>query len=177
MNDLETSEVDKAVDHKLRVFVERVVRPVRGEESQKLKMRKELYAHTAAAYDEELARCGSFETAVARTITRMGTPQELTADLQQTVPLTSRWSAKMDQVFRQQQGESRWHHSMRVALGGVAITFVAAAVPVGGIVLLNPSASSLHRWFLLSLIILFGVNLFIGSWMGGEIRDRIEEDG
>ncbi|HZZ42271.1 MAG TPA: hypothetical protein VFE58_04995 [Tepidisphaeraceae bacterium] len=72
----------------LMIHVESIVRPIRATQSRKLRMRRELLTHLQAAYDEELARHP--DSPLNRAKLRLGSPDSITAQLQQTVPLAER---------------------------------------------------------------------------------------
>jgi hypothetical protein len=70
---------------RLKILVERAVRPVRASTARKRKMREELLAHVVGVFEEE-ARLGDEEAALARTQERFGQAAELTGQLQASVP-------------------------------------------------------------------------------------------
>ena len=95
-----TEEIDPQVDGTLRVAVERVVRPVYADDARKLRMRRELYAHTLDAYRHEVGRGVTSDEALAAAIERLGEPAELSAELQADTPWRSRYEAFIEQTTR-----------------------------------------------------------------------------
>src|ERR1700736_6369244 len=81
----------------LKVLIERAVRPVRASTSRKRKMREELLAHVMEVFQEETAKLGDERAALRQTEQRFGTPAELTAQLQESVPAsdTSTWLVEL----------------------------------------------------------------------------------
>ena len=59
---------------RLKVLVERAVRPVRASASRKRLMREELLAHVTAVFEEELARLADEQAALERTADGSATP-------------------------------------------------------------------------------------------------------
>jgi hypothetical protein len=84
---------------RLKILVERAVRPVQATNYLKLKMREELLAHVTAVFEEEQARLGDEPLALERTAQRFGSPTELTGQLQQSVPASDRWGRALAHVF------------------------------------------------------------------------------
>lgn len=76
---------DSTLTH-LKIIVEKAVRPVRASTARKLQMRDELLGHVAAVFEEEAAKLGDDQTALERTQQRFGNPDELTGQLQRSVP-------------------------------------------------------------------------------------------
>ena len=70
---------------RLKILVERAVRPVIASTARKRKMREELLAHVVGVFEEE-ANLGDEEAALARTQERFGQAAELTGQLQASVP-------------------------------------------------------------------------------------------
>ena len=71
---------------RLKIVVERAVRPVRASVSCKRKMREELLAHVIGVFEEEFSRLDDEHTALERTALRFGNPSEVTGQLQASVP-------------------------------------------------------------------------------------------
>jgi hypothetical protein len=84
---------------RLKILVERAVRPVRATSHRKHKMREELLAHVTAVFEEELARLGEEPLALERTAQRFGASAELTAQLQQSVPASDRWAHTLERLL------------------------------------------------------------------------------
>ncbi len=70
----------------LRQLVERAVRPVRAGTMRKLAMREELYAHVSHIFDEEHDRLGDPHLAVVEVTRRFGSANNLSSELQASVP-------------------------------------------------------------------------------------------
>jgi hypothetical protein len=71
---------------RLKIIVERAVRPVRASTDRKRKMREELLAHVVGVFEEEGARLGDERAALEQTALRFGNPAEVTSQLQESVP-------------------------------------------------------------------------------------------
>jgi hypothetical protein len=74
----------------LMIHVERIVRPVRAMERRKLQMRWELLAHLQAALEEERSGGREAPTAWEMARGRLGGPEDLTRELQKSVPFLER---------------------------------------------------------------------------------------
>ena len=70
----------------LKIVVERTVRPVRATMARKRRMREELLAHLMAIFEEERQKVGDEQVALDQAKRRFGNPQELTGQIQETVP-------------------------------------------------------------------------------------------
>lgn len=68
------------------VLVERAVRPLRAGPGYKNRVREELLAHLTTIFEEERARLGNDQAALAEAGRRFGDPTSLTRDLQEAVP-------------------------------------------------------------------------------------------
>ena len=101
---------------KLKVIVERAVRPVQASLARKKRMREELFAHVVAVFEEELPRCTDEATALIQVEKRFGNSQDISKQLQQSVPKSRRASFLDEQLFRRRAGESflqvTWRYSM-----------------------------------------------------------------
>ena len=75
---------------RLKICVERAVRPVRALDGRKDAMREELLAHLTAIYREELEATGDEAAAVEAAMRRFGQPAELTGELEASVPRMER---------------------------------------------------------------------------------------
>jgi hypothetical protein len=84
---------------RLKVLVERAVRPVQASTPRKHKMREELLAHVSAVFEEEAARLGEEQLALERTAQRFGNPADLAGQLQESVPASDRWARALEYVF------------------------------------------------------------------------------
>ena len=143
----------------LKIIVERAVRPVRATINRKRQMREELLAHVCDVFEEELARLGDAPGALAQTRVRFGAANELTEQLQASVP-RSDWLDRSVQYFVDPKpGESTLKRAFRNSLINLALwaTFV---LPV-----LIPQ-HRLNEWPLIPAIagLAFGFT-FMNSWM------------
>ena len=108
----------------LMVHVERAVRAVHASPARKRRMRQELLAHLTGLVEEEKARGGDEQEALARALQRFGDPADLSRDLQASVPRLERWEARMANGFLRRPGETGLQHGARLAALGAAIEFV-----------------------------------------------------
>jgi len=110
---------------KLKVVVERAVRPVRASLARKKKMREELLAHVIGVFEDEFPRCGDEQKALLQVEKRFGNSQEISQQLQQSVPKNHRASILDEQLFRQRPGEPflqmAWRYSVWAFLWQMAI--------------------------------------------------------
>ena len=111
---------------RLKIIVERAVRPVRASTLRKRRMREELLAHLAATFEEEVQRLGDEQTAVARAEKRFGYPGELTAQLQESIPRRD-WLAR----FREMQQFRPGGSLIRRAACLVLLAFMGYAATMG----------------------------------------------
>lgn len=103
-------------EQKLKVHVERIVRPIRAAEKDKLKMREELFAHALDAFEYECEQGANESLAVSRAIERLGHVEATQAGLQATVGWESRYNAFCEKFVRRTQGVSLLKHACRMAL-------------------------------------------------------------
>lgn len=163
--------IDPSIDQRLRVFVERVVRPVATQETAKLRMRRDLLGHARDAYAEEAAKGGDASTALARTLTRLGDPQQTTEELQAGVRWDDRLMAWVDRVSRRAPSESRFRHALRIGAFGF---FAVAAVSVPAyLVGEGVKYNAVGLWFQCCLCCWFGATMWIGTWFGDAIHDQL----
>ena len=80
----------------LKTVVERAVRPVHTTMARKRKMREELLAHLVSIFEEEAQKLGDEQAALERASQRFGSPRELSAELQRTVPRWDRFLSVLD---------------------------------------------------------------------------------
>lgn len=100
--------------NRLKVLVERAVRPVRASTTHKRKMREELLAHVSDVYEEE-AKLGDEQAALARTQERFGQAAELTDQLQASIPRGDCFGRFAEElVYR--PGESTLRQATRLAV-------------------------------------------------------------
>ena len=100
---------------RLKVLVERAVRPVRASEVRKRRMREELLAHLSAVFEEEAVRLEEERAALERTEQRFGSPAELSGQLQESVPQRDRLLRWAENVFLM-PGLSTFRRAYRLAL-------------------------------------------------------------
>ena len=100
---------------RLKIVVERAVRPVRATMVRKRRMREELLAHLSAVFEEEAVRLGDEQAALERAGERFGDPTELTAELQQSVPRWDRLRWRLE-ALSLVPGESPLRFARRLAL-------------------------------------------------------------
>jgi ATP-dependent Clp protease ATP-binding subunit ClpC len=108
----------------LMVHVERAVRAVHASPARKQRMRQELLAHLTGLVEEEKARGGDEQQALAEALQRFGDPADLSRDLQASVPRLERWEAGLASGFLRRPGETGLRHGARLAALGAAIMFV-----------------------------------------------------
>lgn len=147
--------MNEATHTQLRILVERAVRPVRASFSRKRKTRTELLAHVSDVFDEELARLGDEQAALARTADRFGQPGELTKQLQAAVPTGD----AIDRFFSGQPGESTLFAATRLAAWNLALAVIVffVATSLSGLLASWPSEAIL---FTVSSILLLPVFMF-----------------
>jgi hypothetical protein len=114
---------------RLKVLVERAVRPVRASMPCKRKMREELLAHVVAVFEEEMTKLGDERAALERTAERFGNPTELTGQLQAAVPAGDVLTGYLDRLWFL-PGESAWRLAARrtLLLAGAFLTLFLLAV-------------------------------------------------
>lgn len=170
----------------LMIHIERAVRPIRAEESTKCKMREELHAHILEIYEEEFQKTGDEKQAINLTCLRFGSPADLSAELQHTVPWVERAiTAPIEAFERRRKQETPLHHSLRVA--GTLLLFIAV---LGGISLVKiefwclPDTDADHathsiEWAIymrnmLAFLLFFPLNSGIFTLMGYAMRTQME---
>ena len=110
----------------LKVHVEKAVRPIRAMERRKDRMREDLFAHITEIYHHEFERLREENLAIDAAIQRLGAPQELTEELQQTVPTVERilcfkFPVESNRnylkcLMNRKPGESILRYSLRISL-------------------------------------------------------------
>ena len=111
----------------LKTVVERTLRPVHATLARKRRMREELLSHLATIFEEEAAKAGDEQAALARAAERFGDPAELASQLQQSVPRWDRLRSVVQQLGYQ-RGQSVWHLAAKHLLVTLLIYAVAALV-------------------------------------------------
>jgi hypothetical protein len=137
---------------RLKVLVERAVRPVQASTSRRRIMREELLAHVTAVFHEETAKPGDEHLALERTQQRFGPAAELTARLQEAVPASDRW-------VRLLEGASTLELALRYALLAllpVALVetafFVRGPLPAWPVLVALPALSFVTAFLAVSLV-------------------------
>lgn len=109
----------------LRVYVERIVRPIRGANYRKDRMREELLSHLVDSLNQEGQGVDADEAVVERHLARLGPPEDLRREMQATIPKIERllcfpldgrirWTWIMN--YRQRrEGESETGYAFRMA--------------------------------------------------------------
>jgi hypothetical protein len=108
---------------RLKIIVERAVRPVRASTGRMRKMREELLAHVVGVFEEESAGLGNDRAALERTALRFGNAAEVTSQLQESVPAGD----TIRRFFEGRPGEATLWVLLRVA-------FVASAAVLAGVI-------------------------------------------
>jgi hypothetical protein len=78
--------MNDAIMTSLNAMVERTVSPISAARAHKHRMHDELLSHLLATFEEELTRCADAESALAATVQRFGSIDELRRQLQASVP-------------------------------------------------------------------------------------------
>jgi hypothetical protein len=113
---------------RLKVIVERAVRPVRASTARKRKMREELLAHVVGVFEEE-AKLGDERAALARTQERFGQAAELTGQLQASVPPSDRFERSAEN-FLGGSGQSALRLAARFAAAGGVLVSVLLVIMI-----------------------------------------------
>ena len=145
---------------RLKVIVERVVRPVRASTLRKRQMREELLAHVVGVFEEEAARLGDDQAALERTALRFGNPAEVTSRLQESVPARD----AVRRYWEGRPGEPALRTAIRIAwVSGIfalvlAVFFLAVASFTVGCV---------GGWSPEALILSLCAVLAVPAWLSG----------
>lgn len=124
---------------KLKLIVERAVRPVQASLASKKKMREELLAHVVGAFENELPYSTDEESALNQVEKRFGDPDELSRSLQQAVPWTDRSRFYFERLSAPRPGESLIRSAVRHGIKGFAAE-VAAFIAMSPLLLWLPKA-------------------------------------
>jgi hypothetical protein len=114
----------------LKILVERAVRPVRASTARKRKMREELLAHVVGVFEEEAARLGDEQAALARTRERFGQAAELTGQLQASVPRSDRIGRFAEDLVGYGSGESALRLAAQAAAAAGAVSFILLGIAI-----------------------------------------------
>jgi len=120
---------------KLKVIVERAVRPVEATIYRKRKMREELLAHVTGVFEDELPRCGDEASALIQVEKRFGDPSELARKLQETVPTIDRVEFLVSRLIAPRDGESALRRAIRFGIISIA-SFLCLTLPLTVFVIL-----------------------------------------
>jgi hypothetical protein len=140
---------------RLKILVERAVRPVLASTARKRKMREELLAHVLGVFEEE-ARLGDEEAALARTQERFGQAAELTGQLQASVPPSDRVERLADDLFGG-SGQS----ALRLAALVAALAGVFCFVFLGIVILIQVLRGQGSEWLTVARV----PSLFAPLWL------------
>jgi hypothetical protein len=132
---------------RLKIIVERAVRPVRSSAAHKRKMREELLAQVAGVFEEE-AKVGDEPAALARTQERFGQVADLTGQLQESVPRNDSVVRFGENVFGYESGES----APRVAAHSAAVTGAVSAALLVIAVLIQTLRGEGSEWLTLTRV-------------------------
>lgn len=185
MNEDQNVALAPAVERRLRVAVERIVRPVHAGELRKLRMRRELFAHALEAYAAETPRHANEDEAVAAVVQRMGVAAEVTSELQASVSLADRWSGWVEWATRRRRNGPYAQHAAWMALFcsgliGVQLVLVSATISL----LAALGCGSSPSFFgpagvrtMLFVVVTSASIAALGALCGGRVRDRLEATG
>ena len=112
----------------LMKHVERAVRPVCAPWMQKMQMRTDLLARLTALFEQGFARHGDARAAVVQAIEQVGSPVELSAQFQRSVPRHTYWKCKLGRAFFGLPQESAFLRAARAAAFVVLLLVVAIAI-------------------------------------------------
>ena len=143
---------------RLKIIVERVVRPVRASTARKGKMREELLAHVVGVFEEE-AKLGNERAAVERTALRFGNSTEVTRQLQESVPARD----AVRRYWEGRPGEPAWRTAIRLAWVSGTFALVVA------VFVLAPTVGSVGGWSPEALILSLCAVLTIPAWLSGVV--------
>jgi hypothetical protein len=111
----------------LKILVERAVRPVRASTPRKRKMREELLAHVVGVFEEESSKLVEDRAALERTAMRFGGAEELTCQLQESVPARD----AVRRFLEGRPGELGLRTAARIAGGTGLLALAVAALLLG----------------------------------------------
>ena len=145
---------------RLKIIVERAVRPVRASTSRKRRMREELLAHVVGVFEEEAAKPGDHQAALERTARRFGNPAEVTGQLQGSIPA----SDVIVRFCEGRPGEPAWRTAIRFAWvsGTFALAFVVFLIAIASF-----AAGWVGTWQREVLIPCLGAVLAVPVWLAG----------
>ncbi|MDG3006635.1 hypothetical protein [Paludisphaera mucosa] len=150
--------MNDATSSRLKIIVERAVRPVRASASRKRAMREELFAHVVGVFEEESARLGDDQAALARTALRFGDPDDVTAQLQESVPA----SDALGRFWEGRPDESTLRGALRFA-------GIEAALCLGFCGFALWAAGWIHAWSREELAAFVASSAFLPFWLFGPL--------
>lgn len=109
---------------RMKIAVERAVRPLLTRQTCKRRMRQEMLAHLIAVHAQEMKKLGNDEAATDHTLERFGDPQELLSQLQEGLRWWDRVGYRLDEIFEPKPGES----TVRLAVRPFMFMLLAYAV-------------------------------------------------
>ncbi|MEN0109588.1 MAG: hypothetical protein AAF805_02580 [Planctomycetota bacterium] len=174
-------QLDPKIERRLRVAVERAVRPVFDGELNKLKVRRELLDHLVESCRAGMNAGEDPSTAADAAIARMGDPAALTAEVQAGVTLAGRIAALNEWAVRRPCGGSHARHAawMACLMGGMmgALLLASSTMAEFGFgpdgLRFRPVVIRMMAFLVTS----FGVVAAAGAWFGGRVRDTLEAAG
>ena len=161
---------------KLKVIVERAVRPVKASFQWKNKTREELLAHISAVFEDELPLCTDETAALIRVEQRFGDPGELSRTLQESVPINDRFGYLIERLAAPRSGESLARQAGRygtlsfVASSLICITFLLIAFPF---ILRAGETIEYCIYALTSACVSFGVMTFLANLFQDELGQSL----
>jgi hypothetical protein len=181
MNDHERTLLPEAVLLRLKIQVERAVRPVVASLTRRMRMREELLELITRIHGEESARHPDPQLALEAALARFGDPAELARELQAGVGRWERmeaaWVMWIESWIHCRENETRWKHSVRLALlaaglmSGLQATVLPLVFLAKGMQKSPPPVS-----FLVALVafyaLAFGGLAFIGSHATEALRRK-----
>jgi hypothetical protein len=117
---------------RLKIAVEKTVRPLPARQSCKRRMRQEMLAHLVAVHEQEMARLGDDGAAADEALKRFGDPREVSMQLLTSLRWPDRVGYRLDRIFDPGAGESPAQMAARVfsfmLLGYAALLIVMLPV-------------------------------------------------
>jgi hypothetical protein len=120
--------MNEIIRAQLKVLAANSVRPVRCGAARKRAMRDELFTHLIETFERELSQGDEESAALERTAARFGSPAELTASLQASIPIYSRLKWFIDYAWSR-DGESWVVRAVRQALIGQMLLLLLLGMP------------------------------------------------
>ncbi|MCA9056062.1 MAG: hypothetical protein KDA75_19655 [Planctomycetaceae bacterium] len=157
---------------RLKIAVERIVRPVDAPATTKLRMREELFAHLLAVQAEEASRGGSDEEVMKRSLERLGGSDVLTSELQASLPWHERHERRMNRWFGKRDGETPVAFAVRYAASVFVLAGVSIALALLGRALFGASRPMAHG-AAFGMVAMFVIDAFVlallGTWCGERV--------